>query len=42
MEGFTGTVVPPMVRKGMTNVGLKTMVGVSCKRFCLHDGPKRL
>ena len=40
MEGFT--VVPPMVIKGMTNVGSKTMVGVSCKRFCLQDGPRRL
>ena len=41
MEGFT-VVSPPMARKGMTNVGLKRMVGGSCERFCLHDGPKRL
>lgn len=41
MEGFT-VVSPPMAKKGMTNVGLKMMVGVSCERVCLHDGPERL
>jgi hypothetical protein len=41
VEGFT-VVSPPMARKGMTTVGLKMMVGVSCKRVCLHDEPERL
>ena len=39
MEGFT-VVSPPMARKGMSNGGLKMMVGGSCERF--FDGPKGL